>query len=324
MKNLFFTTLLFLLSIGITLAQTDVTLNIHHKLGDNPFSLSSATTNNMGHNFDVTRLQYYVSEISVIHDGGTETMIEDLYLLIDASESAATTVSLGNLPVTNVEGIKFHIGVDETSNHANPVSWPVGHPLAPVSPSMHWGWTAGYRFIAYEGNGGTGLDQLFQLHGLGDSNYHSTEVSLAATAENGSVDINLDADYARGLEDISLNGGVIVHGETGAARLAIENFRDYVFSPSTSSVSNIDISEINSFELFPNPSFDGKSNILINSAKDLEYELSIVDILGREISHLYNVASNTRIELDLDNKGIYFISLVKDGQAVLNRKLVVQ
>lgn len=324
MKQFYSTLLILMTLVSFLGAQTDVTLNINHKLGDQTFAFNSTSTNNMGHTFEVDRLEYYVSEISVVHDGGMETMISDLYLLIDASESATTTVDLGNINVTSVEAIKFHIGVDQANNHSNPATWPAGHPLAPTSPSMHWGWTAGYRFIAYEGYGGSNLNQLFELHGLGDSNYFTTEVAYSASAADGALSIDLDADYARGLEGIALNGGVIVHGESGAARTALENFRDYVFTPTTTSVSTVDISEVSSFSIFPNPAEDGTSNFMIESIEDLEYEVSVVDILGREIDHFYNVRSNTQVAIQLENSGIYMVNLIKEGQTVLNRKLVVR
>ncbi|MGK0390915.1 MAG: hypothetical protein ACI94Y_003675 [Maribacter sp.] len=322
MKNLLLISFaLFAFGLAST-AQTNVNFNINHKLGTADFALNSTSTNDMGHDFNVTRLEYYISQISIIHDGGIETLVPNLWILVDASNGTTSNVDLGNHDVTDVEGIEFYIGVDASHNHDNPADYAAGHPLAPTSPSMHWGWAAGYRFIAYEGKGGANFDQTFQLHGLGDANYYRSNISVSSTANNGSVSIDLDADYARGLEGIALNSGLIVHGEAGDAKLVIENFRDYVFQASTTSVSTIDISEINSFEAYPNPTTTGITNLLISSSKDLNYEVSVTDILGREIKHFTNVSSNERIELELGNKGLYFISLIKEGKAVLNRKLL--
>ncbi len=323
MKNILFTLLFFGQLTANVYCQTDVTFNIFHNLGDNPFELNATSSNNLGHEFNVTRLQYYISEISIIHDNDQETVIEDLHVLVNATET--TNVSLGNYPITDVEKIKFHVGVDEASNHVNPVSyWPEGHPLYPTSPSMHWGWTAGYRFLAFEGNSGIALEQIFEFHALGDVNYFTTEVEINSTANNGSLAINLDADYTRGLEGIELENGVIVHGEDGDAKIALENFRDYVFSPSTNVVSNIDFSEINDFNIFPNPSENGLVNIKINSTKDLSYELSIVNIIGQEIEHIYEFKSNNDQEIEINKKGIYFVNIIKEGVVVLNKKLVIK
>ena len=166
-------TTLLLLSFSV-MAQNTVQLNINHKLGTDVFAMNTAAQNNMGNDFNVTRLQYYMAEISIVHDGGTETTITDLYALVDAS--SATTLDLGSHNINSIEGVNFHIGVDQGKNHADPASYNMGHPLAPKNPSMHWGWTSGYRFIAFEGKGGVNLNQTFELHGLGDVNYFKVTV----------------------------------------------------------------------------------------------------------------------------------------------------
>ena len=56
-------------------AQNTVQFQINHKLGDNPFEYRAASTNNIGHDFKVRRLNYYVSKISIQHDNGMETLI---------------------------------------------------------------------------------------------------------------------------------------------------------------------------------------------------------------------------------------------------------
>ena len=320
MKNftLFFVAFL-LLNLSLT-AQNSVTLNIHHKLAAEDFAMSMATKNNLDHDFNVTRLQYYISEISVVHDGGTETAIEDLYVLVNAANE--TAVDLGSFEITNVEAVKFHIGVDEANNHLDPALYPSGHPLAPSFPSMHWGWSAGYRFIAIEGKGGSSLSQTYQLHGLGDNNYFQTTVDVTAAAENGVVVINLDADYTRSLEDIAVQNGVIVHGDYGQAKKAVENFRDYVFSASENATSTVDFSEVQDFKVFPNPT-SGAAILVVESTDNLTYEVSVSDILGREIQYFPTVQSNASVDLNLDNAGLYIISLIKEGQAVITKKLTV-
>lgn len=308
------------LSLGV-FAQNNIQLNIHHKLNGGNFEMNMASSNNINHNFNVTRMQYYISEISIIHDGKQELAIEDLWILADAS--GPTQVDLGDHAVDVVEEIHFHIGVDPDNNHADPASWPAGHPLAPVWPSMHWGWAAGYRFVAYEGKGGNGLSQLCQLHGLGDDNYFKTGVVLTSTVPvNNVVTINLDADYARALEDIALNGGVIVHGEYNEAKKCLENFRDYVFSESEEVNSTVDFSEVSSFDVFPNPTETGETTLFVSATENLAYEVAISDILGRQIQYFNEVKSNTSIDLNLNHSGMYIVNLIKEGQVIISKKIV--
>ncbi len=200
MKNIITLILCLATLLPLSNAQNDINLSIFHKLANEEFNLNQAANNNLEHDFKITRLEYYISEISLIHDGGTETLIEDLWILVNASSK--TEVELGNYDINTVEKIVFHIGVDPAHNHLDPSTYEASHPLAPKAPSMHWGWTAGYRFVALEGHGGPALDQLVQLHGLDDKNYFTTEVVLDKTAENGILNIQLDADYTRALEDI--------------------------------------------------------------------------------------------------------------------------
>ena len=288
-------------------------------LGDVSFEMNMGAKNNIDNDFNVSRLQYYISEISIIHDGGTETGIEDLWILVDASE--ATKVDLGNHNITAVEAVHFHIGVDAEHNHLDPASWPADHPLAPVFPSMHWGWTAGYRFIAYEGMGSSSFNQMIQLHGLGDDNYFKTEVPVTASAENNVINISLDADYARGLENIAVNSGVIVHGDNAEAKQALENFRDYVFTQSESVNSTVDFSEVSAFDIFPNPA-PGEATLFITSNEDLTYQISVSDVLGREIQYLNGVKSNTSVDLNLIQSGVFIVSLIKEGQPVISKRLI--
>jgi hypothetical protein len=305
-------------------AQNTLQLNINHKLGTDAFAMNAAAQNNMSDDFNVTRLEYYISEITITHDGGTETSISNVYALVNASNT--TTVDLGSQTITSVEGVNFYIGVDANSNHLDPASYQMSHPLAPKNPSMHWGWTAGYRFIAMEGKGGSSLNQTFELHGLGDVNYFKAVIpfTTAATAVNNEIILDIDADYTRVLENISVNSGLIVHGENGAAKTALENMRDYVFTQSSTVSSTLDFSEVSSFTVFPNPTIDGITKLIVTTSEEMTYQVMVTDIVGKQVAFFNEVRSNTTLELNLENTGLYFVSLMKEGQAVLTEKLMVQ
>ena len=109
MKNKFLLLLLAVLFSQGIFAQMNVSLHLHPKLGDQPFALNSTATAEMGYAFRVTRLQYYVSEIKLTHDGGQVTPVTDLYLLVTAQKDSI--FDLGSFPVTTIEGIEFSIGV---------------------------------------------------------------------------------------------------------------------------------------------------------------------------------------------------------------------
>lgn len=312
-----------LLLAGIILqAQTSVTLNIHHKLGEEAFAMETSVTNNVGSTFDYTRLEYYIAEISLIHDGGQETMIEDRYMLVDATEE--TSEFLGDLAITNIEAIRFHIGVDEGRNHSDPTTYHSSHPLSPQFPSMHWGWVSGYRFGAFEGNSGTNMNQIWQIHALEDENYFQTEVALDLAIVNNELIIDLDADYIRAMEDISLNSGPITHGGYGEAKKSLRNFQDYVFTAASLVNSNEEALAINAFKVYPNPGSVKAANIFVATDTDEVYQLQVTNAQGQLVRQLAQVRSNTEVDLGLETAGLYFLSLQQNGKVVMTEKLVIQ
>lgn len=319
MKNfVLFLSAFFMLNVS-SYAQNNIQFKINHKLGDADFAMETGAKNNIDHDFEVTRLEYYISEIIITHDGGTETTIEDLWILVNADQD--TQVDLGDHDINAVEKVNFSIGVDPDHNHLDPASYQASHPLAPQFPSMHWGWAAGYRFVAFEGNGGSAFNQLFQLHGLEDDNYFQTEIELDIVANNNEILINLDADYARALEDITVNSGVIVHGGNGAAKKCLENFRDFVFSPVSLTSSTIDFSEVSKFEAFPNPA-NSRTTLTLKTSQDLTYQVSVTDIHGKQVAFFDEVSGNSTLDLELSSTGFFFINLIKEGQPVITKKLI--
>ena len=300
-------------------AQNTVHFNLNHMLGQEPFAMGTGAQNNLGHDFNVSRLQYYISKIAITHDGGMTTWIEDLWILVDAGQP--TLVDLGSHDINHVEKVGFHIGVDPDHNHSDPATYPQGHPLAPQFPSMHWGWSAGYRFVAFEGMGGPAYDQTIQLHGLADSNYFQVKLIVDIPAVNHAVVINVDADYTRALEDIEVNGGIFVHGGFAEAKQILENFRDYVFTPGEVVTGTTDLRPIANFDVYPNPS-DGRCTILLDADEFSGYEVSVSDLLGRQVQSVRHTGGH--LDMVLRHEGMYIVQLMKEGHPLMARTLIVQ
>ena len=320
MKKSLPTFILVLAFIATSFAQTPITLNINHKLGASDFAMNMAAENNMTNKFNVSRLEYYISEITIVHDGGMETTATDVYILVNGD--APVAADLGSHDVTTVEGIKFSVGVDQSKNHLDPATFAMTHPLAPKFPSMHWGWNAGYRFIAVEGKGGASLNRTFELHGLGDNNYFQTSVDCSAIGDRSGMSINLDADYTRILENINVNSGVIEHGDTGAAKTALQNFRDFVFSAAGTSSAD-DLAKIQAFEIFPNPTTNGQVTVDFSSLEAADYQIAVTDMLGRQLEVLNISNGKSTVELNIQNAGMYLVSILKEGNALTTKRLMV-
>ena len=67
-------------------AQTKVELNISHLFGHQPFAPENVGINDLNTPFKIERLEYYISDIILVHDGGVETKVPDYWILADISK----------------------------------------------------------------------------------------------------------------------------------------------------------------------------------------------------------------------------------------------
>lgn len=252
--------------------------------------------------------------------GGVVTDIEDLYVLVSLLQSTQPiNIDLGSYDVTNLESVTFHLGVDEEANHADPSLLPWTHPLAPKFPSMHWGWAAGYRFIALEGKSGANIDQDIQFHCIGNEYYTKMEFPVSMSGQDNFV-VTLDAEYNSLLSGIDISSGLILHGGQGEILTLAENFKENVFTVS-SVTSTADSDLIKSLAVYPNPAPAGKIHIALEVAS-ADNTIRVQDALGRVIC---TAAHSGLTEVEVAEPGIYFISVVgHSGNVLATRKIVVQ
>ena len=304
-------------------SQSDVYLKINHLLGTSPFAFNTTVSNNLFHNFDVNRLEYYISSISITHDGGAVTNISDTWILANAS--TPVNELLGNYNITAIESISFSIGVETPENHNDPSLLAASNPLAPKSPSMHWGWAAGYRFVAMEGMAGFNTpDQIYQLHGLGDVNYFSQTILTEGTSDANGLVVELNADYEQAIKSINVASGIISHGEINQAKDMLENFRDNVFTATEAIVAGVEIAKgDNHFKMYPNPKRNGEALTFQYDGDLINPTIEIVDLSGRVIAIQQLDDSNQFIFKGLD-KGVYFVNLKSiNGEVTNTEKLIV-
>ena len=308
-----------MLFANLAIAQSNVVLNIEHRLNQSDFAFSTEASAPGGYNFDVTRLQYYISGIELIHDGGQTTSVEDTWLLVDAGNDV--NFDLGSHSVTIIEGINFNIGVGPDVNNADPTLWTSGHPLAPQNPSMHWGWSSGYRFVAIEGGAGANTTFNYEVHALGNSNYNQVEITTDAVDNGGDLEIVVYADYARAFNNVDISSGLILHASNGDAIQFLDDFADYVFFPASAvGVNDAEFEEV--FDLYPNPTAT-ESQISFQLPKTETYKVVVYGLDGRVISS--NQLSNTAgtYHLPVLSSGAYSVALEQNGSKVVTRKWVV-
>lgn len=307
----------FAISTLSALSQKDVYFVMNHFLDSSPFQFDASATNNIGQQFDLDRVQYYISEIKLVHDGGQITDVPSTWLLVDAG--SPVNKLLGNFSITNLEAIKFAVGVEAATNHLDPSTYPMTHPLAPQAPSMHWGWTSGYRFAALEGNSGSGFSQTFELHGLGDQNYFPITLNTAGQDNNGDLNIVINADYKGALQDINVASGPVSHGESGEAKKMLQNFTTYVFT-SVEGNQSIGVEEMKSqkVSVAPNPSSNNiKLSIQDNTSK---VEVKVIDRVGKVVYQ--STLTNDEAILPKQIPGVYFVNITQKGEVVKTIKVV--
>jgi len=312
--------LLLLFYVFTTSAQSSVSIQINHLLNGEDFEANVTSQNDFGNAFMLDRLEYYLSGFAITHDGGQVTEVDDLYVHVDfVNKKNYTTIDLGEFDIDNLESVSFFFGIDEEANHGDPSLWPSDHPLAPKFPSMHWGWAAGYRFIALEGMSGPNVDQDLQFHCIGDEFYKKMEYPVSMSGED-AYTVEIDAEYNNLLSNIDISGGLIIHGNLGAIKILATNLREKVYTMATST-STSDSELVKSFEAYPNPVIDGiftiETDVLTSNNS-----INIYDAMGREVKRIN--AEKSRI-INLTEKGMYFIALTDfAGNTLATRKIIVQ
>lgn len=315
-RLLLFFSLFALLGVGAN-AQKSIAIQFNHALDGAPFALDKLSKNDLGDDFKIQRLDYYLSNFSIQHDGGKITNIDGLYFLMKpGTEQSISTIDLGTFDFGTVEGVRFHFGIDNETNHADPAQWPEDHALAPKLPSMHWGWASGYRFIALEGKSGIELDQALEFHCIGDEFYEEMSFSIDKIDQSSYIAF-VRANYEELLDGIELENGVIQHGNLGDIKTLASNIIDKVFVDAFVSNTSND-SFLSSIVLSPNPSLDGYVQI---QTDHVNASVHITDIFGRKVGFYKNVNE----KIFIPNKGMYWVSLIsEEGVALATEKIIVQ
>ena len=298
-------------------AQNQIYLKINHRLGAEKFEYNKQVKNNFNEAFTLSRLQYYLSGIKIYHDGEINTYYPNKFMLITANNTF-TKELIGDLNFETIEAIEFLIGVKTPENNADPTAWDSNHPLAPKEPTMHWGWTAGYRFLAMEGKSGASLDKLFEIHALGNDNLIPAKFNVTAKEENGEKIIELDADYTRIIESITVKEGVVFHGGGGIGARALKNFQKLVFTNNGTSSTDHRLKEV--IKISPNPS-NGFINIVLPSDSSVD-RIYIYNGEGKLVQNITDIKElNTKVEIN--QSGLYFLRFYNKGLVVDNQMVSI-
>ena len=308
----------FIFSVALFSQSTkELVLTIDHTMASAPLTSSSIGVNNLGNQFNFSRLEYYMGDIQVIYDNDSIFNYPEV-VLIDALDAATTNLYLGSQSLDSVTAVRFAIGVGTSLNHLDPSIYSSQSPLAPKSPSMHWGWSAGYRFIAAEGMGSSSLNQGFELHGLGDVNYAMQTISTSGVAVGtDTLEIKLVANYDALTQGIAVGQGVISHGESGSARQSLVNMNNHVFSSSegNAALSDKELEHLD-FVIYPNP-----ANGTFWLTAPLGSQIEVINILGQKVEN--RTAEQTKECFVMNKTGVYIV-ILRQGKSVSTERVIIR
>ena len=98
----------------------------------------------------ISRVSYLLSGFALERVEGGWLELTNQFAWLDA-ERGRDTVRLENLPKEDFRGLRFFVGLDESTNTNNPAQYAADHPLNPNLNALHWSWQGGYIFLAVEG-----------------------------------------------------------------------------------------------------------------------------------------------------------------------------
>lgn len=320
MKSLLLAALLLVTHAFTTAQNRNVVLVMNHTLNGKPFAFNMPEAAGTGGFYKLTRLEYYISGIQIVHDGGQILSLPNVYFLINPSKNGP--VSLGSHSIAQVEGIRFSIGVDAARNHSDPTTYSVAHPLSPKNPSMHWGWSAGYRFVALEGFAGTTTEMLttnFQVHSVGDELYTPVQITAQGSVVGNELVVAINAEYANALTHIDVAQGPTNHGSEGEALVLVQNFGSSVFSPGTVSAVDVQSAPATEMHVYPNPARDG---IVVESSMRDNTPVVLRDMLGRIVASTVMVTGRATMSLSSLPTGSY-TAVATDEQIIQSVRVSV-
>ncbi len=171
-------------------------------------------TNASGNKYSVDLLKYYISNVILVKDDGTEFKLNN-YDLINAFDAKYSNVLASDVPNGHYYSMKFLLGIDSTHNHTEAQ----GGDLDP-SNNMSWSWNTGYIFFKHEGTYKNAADsnKVLQFHLGTDIALSKIQIpiSLIVAGNNKTMNIIFDLNKMYDSPVINFNTDDI-HMSTSAA-----------------------------------------------------------------------------------------------------------
>lgn len=318
--------LIFLLPF-LGFAQKNIFLNIDPVFNNQTFIPQVVYMSNNGQNVALDYLKYYLSDISITHDGGQVLdLSQTVYLMDDTNHS----IYLGAHNVTNIEQVYFLVGVPSRFNTqagalaVDISSYDANNALSFQSPSMYWGWQAGYMHMIVGGKADGNNDQIpeayFELHNLGDHNQQSVSFAnvFQTNTTSSQIDLNFNCHIDHWLNGINLATVGVLHDETGINVQVMQNVNSKaVFAQ----VANASVPTITK-EVLQFSSMQGAIQCVWTNL-DSALKLNLMDPNGKLLRE--QTVSNQQGQFTWIGltPGMYFIQFADQKGAIQSRQVLV-
>lgn len=185
-----------------------LSVEFDNSFGSNDLILSTQpNTTSQGEMLKISTVKYIVSNIVLTNEDGTTFTYpkSESYFIVDETDAVSRFLELENIPAGNYAKIKFGIGVDQAQFNLGATGQGDFLALAQTE-DMLWSWSAGYKFVALEGNftsSAVTTEAPFMVHtGQTGTDYNYTDVTLnlpvkAIVRTNITPEIHVVADVSK-------------------------------------------------------------------------------------------------------------------------------
>lgn len=211
MKNVF---AILILALVLSSCKKDpksgeVTLQINHKVANAPFVLNEMNFESpVGHSYEITKLTYYISEVTFVGEDGAETTKSGAHL-VKTDDAKTLKYVLNDLKSGAYQKIRFQFGIDKAHNidsylpatlDNQNMEWPVQMEVATEKGAYHY-----MKFEGRYDSLKTGIIKSFIYHSgptNGADNSFTVTLDLNKFELNdNSFTLNLNADVQEFLQN---------------------------------------------------------------------------------------------------------------------------
>jgi hypothetical protein len=216
--------------------QGNLKLEFDNMYGSSNLAFNTPYPNSNGEVVKINNAIYIISNIVLTKTDGSTYIVpkSQSYFFVNEANVASTILNLPNIPAGNYNKVTFGVGVDQAQFDAGASGqngmWEIAQGLG-----MTWSWTAGYKFIKFEGtytSSTTTTDTPFKVHtGKTGDVYNYAEVTLdfpdnALVRTNITPQVHIMADLKKlidGTTKINFDEGASVMGGTKVQNISANN-----------------------------------------------------------------------------------------------------